>query len=173
MITLNALLVVSNVLIGTNGAFYKHTLYLERLTVDQNKQLCKAAKLKYGGNKKDLINRLLEEEQTDKFALEMKYVGLNVDAIKAMCRERNLQVSGNKFDLVLRILHCDNDSTPAGMTLKRAATDVVTAINAATGEVVEKHVPKKRKKAAPSASRIYTRVEKKIESVKQKKYQVS
>lgn len=89
-----------------------------------------------------------------------------------MCRERNLQVSGNKFDLVLRILHCDNDTTPAGATLKRAATDVVKEVDA-TGKVVEKHVPKKRKKPALSASRVYTRVQKKIESVTQKKYQVS
>eukprot|EP00956_Cyclotella_meneghiniana_P000593 scaffold642_cov75-Cyclotella_meneghiniana.AAC.11 len=91
--------------------------------------------------------------------------------LKGMCRERNLQVTGAKYDLVLRILHCDNDSTPEGATLKRAATDVVSTVDAVSGEVVEKRVPKKRKKAAPSASRIYTRVEKKIEAVKQKKYQ--
>ena len=138
--------------------------------MDQNKQLCKAAKLRHVGNKPDLIKRLLEEPQTEKYACEMKYIGTNVEQIKAMCREKNLQVTGTKFDLVLRILHCDNDSTPEGMTLKRAATDVVTTTNAA-GEVVQKHVPKKRKKAAPSASKVYTRVQKKIEAVNQKKYQ--
>ena len=117
------------------------------------------------------MDRLLEEPQTSIYAHEGKYIGLNVEQIKGKCRERNLQVSGNKFELVLRILHCDNDSTPEGQTLKRAATDVVTTTDAATGKVVEKHVPKKRKKAAPSASRIYSRVQKKIEAVTQKKYQ--
>jgi len=143
--------------------------WFERLTVDQNKQLCKAIKVRHVGNKKDLMDRLLENDQSSKYACE-KY-GINVDRLKAMCRERNLQVSGVKFDLVLRILHCDNSTTPEGSTLKRAATDVITTVDVATGTVVEKHVPKKRKKAKPSASKVYTRVDKKIESCKQKKYQ--
>ncbi|KAL7525649.1 hypothetical protein ACHAXR_001097 [Thalassiosira sp. AJA248-18] len=145
--------------------------WFERLTVDQNKQLCKATKLRHVGNKTELIDRLLEDEQTSKFAPEGKYISVNVDSIKSMCRERNLQVSGTKFDLVLRVLHCDNGTTPEGMKLKRAATDVITTVDAATGKKVEKHVPKKRKKAGPSASKVYTRVQKKIESVRQKKYQ--
>ena len=144
---------------------------LERLTVDQNKQLCRAAKLRCGGNKTDLTERLLEEEQTSKFGPENSFVALNVDQIKTMCRERNLQVSGNKFDLVLRILHHDNGTTPEGQTLKRAATDVIKSIDAKTGKVVEKHVPKKRKKSAHTTGKIYEQVKKKIESVKQKKYQ--
>ena len=153
--------------------FIHHLSYIlpERLTVDQNKQLCKAIKVRHGGNKKELMDRLLEDPQTSKFASEEKYCGINVESLKAMCRERNLQVTGVKFDLVLRILHCDNNSTPEGTTLKRAATDVITTVDSTTGQVVAKHVPKKRKKAAPSASKIYTRVDKKIESVKQKKYQ--
>lgn len=134
----------------------------ERLTVDQNKQLCKAAKLRHVGNKKELIARLLEEEQTSKYALEAHRVGLNVERIKAMCRERGLQVGGSKFDLVLRVLHCDNGTTPAGETLKRAA---------ATTDADPSGAPKRRKKAAPSASRVYARVQKKIEAVTQKKYQ--
>ena len=117
------------------------------------------------------MDRLLEDPQTSKFASEDKYIGINVESLKEMCRKRNLQVSGVKFDLVLRILHCDNNSTPEGTTLKRAATDVITTVDSTTGKVVEKHVPKKRKKAAPSASKIYTRIDKKIESGKQKKYQ--
>lgn len=145
--------------------------WFERLTVDQNKQLCKAAKLRHIGKKQDLIDRLLDKEQTSKFAPEGSYFSLNVDAIKSMCRERNLQVSGTKFDLVLRVLHSDNGTTPEGMTLKRAATNVITSVDSATGKTIEKHVAKKRKKAALSASRVYTRVQKKIESVKQKKYQ--
>lgn len=145
--------------------------WFERLTVDQNKQLCKAAKLRHGGKKQDLIDRLIDEPQTSMYACEVQYVGLNVEKIKTMCRERNLQVSGTKFDLVLRIMHSDNESTPAGTTLKRAATDVVKTVDATTGSVVEKHVPKKRKKAAISAIRVYTRVQKKIEAVSQKKYQ--
>ena len=146
--------------------------WFERLTIPQNKELCKAAKLRYGGSKKELIDRLLAEPQTSKYGPEGHHIGINVEMLKGMCRERNLQVTGAKYDLVLRILHCDNNSTPEGATLKRAATDVVSTVDAVSGEVVEKRVPKKRKKAAPSASRIYTRVEKKIEAVKQKKYQV-
>eukprot|EP00984_Skeletonema_dohrnii_P034580 scaffold33596_cov115-Skeletonema_dohrnii-CCMP3373.AAC.1 len=145
--------------------------WFERLSLDQNKQLCKAAKLRHGGTKKDLIERLLENEQTSQFGPEGNFFSLNVDAIKQLCRARNLQVSGQKFDLVLRILHCDNGTAPEGTTLKRAATQIVSEVDAATGQVVEKHVPKKRKKAAPSASKAYTRVQKKIEAVRQKKYQ--
>lgn len=146
--------------------------WFQRLTVAQNKDLCKAAKLRHGGSKKELIDRLMEDPQTSKFGHEGKYIGINVEMLKGMCRDRNLQVTGTKYDLVLRILHCDNSSTPAGATLKRAATDVVSTVDAVSGEVVEKRVPKKRKKSAPSATKIYTRVEKKIEAVKQKKYQV-
>lgn len=143
----------------------------ERLTLDQNKQLCRAAKLRVGGTKKQLIERLQEEDQTSKFGRE-GFLGFNVDGLKQLCRDRNLQVSGAKFDLVLRILHCDNGTTPEGQTLKRAATDVVKTTDAA-GRIVEKHVAKKRKKPAPSASKAYDRVMKKINSVTQKKYQVS
>ena len=146
--------------------------FSERLSLDQNKQLCKAAKLRHGGTKKDLIERLLDNEQTSQYGLEGNFFSLNVESIKQLCRARNLQVSGQKFDLVLRILHCDNGTTPEGTTLKRAATQIVSQVDAATGQVVEKHVPKKRKKAAPSASRAYSRVQKKIEAVTQKKYQV-
>eukprot|EP00562_Extubocellulus_spinifer_P014695 CAMPEP_0178572300 /NCGR_PEP_ID=MMETSP0697-20121206/18142_1 /TAXON_ID=265572 /ORGANISM="Extubocellulus spinifer, Strain CCMP396" /LENGTH=382 /DNA_ID=CAMNT_0020207005 /DNA_START=152 /DNA_END=1300 /DNA_ORIENTATION=+ len=145
--------------------------WFERLSVDQLKQLCKAAKLRHVGKKQELIDRLLDSPLTSKFGPEDKYCGINVESLKSMCRERNLQVSGAKFDLVLRILHHDNDSTPEGVTLKRAATEVATVVDAKTGEITEQHVPKKRKKAAPSASRVYTRVQKKIESVTQKKYQ--
>lgn len=143
----------------------------ERLNVDQLKQLCKAAKLRHVGKKQELVDRLLDSDITSKYGPEGKYVSLNVDNIKTMCRERNLQVTGSKFDLVLRVLHHDNGTTPEGTTLKRAATDVIKEVNATTGEVTEKHVPKKRKKAAPSASKVYSRVQKKIESVTQKKYQ--
>ena len=145
-------------------------LRAERLTVDQNKQLCKAAKLRHVGKKDELIERLCEDDQTSDYACEVHHIGLNVEQLKARCRQRNLQVSGSKFDLVLRILHCDNGTTPAGATLKRAATDVVTSVDA-TGKVVEQQVPKKRKKAAPSAKKTYDRVQKKIEAVTQKKYQ--
>jgi len=145
--------------------------WFERLNVDQLKQLCKAAKLRHVGKKQELIDHLLDSPITSKYGPEGKYVSLNVDAIKGMCRERNLQVSGSKFDLVLRVLHHDNGTTPEGTTLKRAATDVIKEVNTSTGEVTEKHVPKKRKKAAPSAAKVYTRVQKKIESVTQKKYQ--
>eukprot|EP00986_Skeletonema_menzelii_P011152 scaffold5669_cov144-Skeletonema_menzelii.AAC.15 len=145
--------------------------FSERLSLDQNKQLCKAAKLRHGGTKKDLIERLLDNEQTSQYGLEGNFFSLNVESIKQLCRARNLQVSGQKFDLVLRILHCDNGTTPEGTTLKRAAIQIVSQVDAATGQLVEKHVPKKRKKAAPSASRAYSRVQKKIEAVTQKKYQ--
>ncbi|KAL7525452.1 hypothetical protein ACHAXR_002886 [Thalassiosira sp. AJA248-18] len=138
--------------------------WFERLSLDQNKQLCKAAKLRYGGSKKELIGRLLGDEQTNKFAWEGKVIGMNVESIKALCRGRNLQVSGNKFDLVLRVLHCDNGTTPEGMTLKRAAAPSSATTNATVAK-------KPRKTPALSAKRVYTRVQKKIEAVTQKKYQ--
>jgi hypothetical protein len=120
--------------------------------LDQNKQLCKAAKLRHGGTKKELIERLMDDDQTSQFGIEGKYIGLNVEAIKQMCRQRNLQVSGQRFDLVLRILHNDNDSTPEGKTLKRAATETVTTLDTKTGEVVEKQVPGRRRPHLPAES---------------------
>src|SRR6056300_1371806 len=71
--------------------------FKERLSVDQNKQLCKAAKLRHSGTKKELIERLMGDNQTSQFGIEGKYIGLNVEAIKQMCRQRNLQVSGQRF----------------------------------------------------------------------------
>ena len=65
---------------------------IERLNVDQLKQLCKAAKLRHVGKKQELVDRLLDSPITSKYGPEGKYASLNVDNIKNMCRERTFRL---------------------------------------------------------------------------------
>ena len=108
--------------------------FSEYLSLDQNKQLCKAAGLRYGGTKKDMIGRLLDNEPTAIFAGAPLFHGYVADWIKRLCRVRNLSDSGQKFDLVLRILRYDNGTTPEGASRKRAATQIDSEVDAAAGE---------------------------------------
>jgi hypothetical protein len=159
--------------------------WFQGLTVGELKQLCKATNLKHTGNKPDLVLRLVQDESATRFAFERKQkysvVGVNMDDIKQLCRDKLLQVSGNKLDLVLRILHHDHDSTPAGTTLKRSAHEVETVVNETTGETTTTRVAKKPKISAsgttmstlrkPNKQVVYNKIQKKIESHKQKKFQ--
>jgi hypothetical protein len=159
--------------------------WFQGLTVEELKQLCKATNLKHTGNKPVLVLRLVQDESATRFALERKHkysvVGVNMDDIKRLCREKLLQVSGNKLDLVLRILHHDHDSTPAGTTLKRSAHEVETLVNEITGETTTTRVAKKPKMSAsgtpmstlrkPNKQVVYNKIQKKIESHTQKKFQ--
>ena len=160
--------------------------WFQGLTLEELKQLCKAANLKHTGNKANLVLRLVQDESATRFAFERKHkysvVGVNMDDIKRLCRDKLLQVSGNKLELVLRILHHDHDSTPAGTTLKRSAHEVETVVNEATGETTTTRVAKKPKISAsgttitttlrkPSKQVVYNKIQKKIESHTQKKFQ--
>jgi hypothetical protein len=156
--------------------------WFQGLTVEELKKLCQATKLKHTGNKADLVLRLVENESSTRFSFERKHkysvVGVNMDDIKRLCRDKLLQVGGNKLDLVLRILYHDHDSTPAGVTLKRAAHEIETVVNETTGETTTSRVAKKPKSVdASSAARkpnyqvVYNKIQKKIESHTQKKYQ--
>jgi hypothetical protein len=131
--------------------------WFEGRTCQELKTLCKAAKLPVSGTKPQLGKHLMEHA----FTAKLEYQSL--PCLKETCRKRLLQVSGSKYDLILRILY---DEYQTG-TAKRAATEAVT--DEATGETMQ--VLKKKRKTAPTPPRLYERVCKKIESVRQKKYQ--
>jgi hypothetical protein len=131
--------------------------WFEGKTCPELKTLCKAAKLTVSGTKPQLARRLMEHE----FTAKLEYQSL--PCLKETCRERLLQVSGSKYDLMLQILYAEYQTG----TAKRAATEVVT--DEATGETTQ--VIKKKRKTAPTPPRLYEKVQKKIESVRQKKYQ--
>jgi hypothetical protein len=139
--------------------------WFEELSAGQCKELCKAVKVKCSGAKKDIIERLLDQEFLVQYATNFKGYMIKIDALKDECRKRMLQVSGNKFDLVLRIVQHEHGT--GGDTLKRAATSIV--VDETSG--IEKHVAKKRKPSKPSPSTMYTRIQKKIQACSQKKYQ--
>jgi hypothetical protein len=131
--------------------------WFEGRTCQELKTLCKAAKLQVSGTKPQLGNRLMEHVYTAKLEFE------SLPCLKEKCRERLLQVSGSKYDLVLRILY---DEYQTG-TAKRAATEVVT--DETTGETTQ--VLKKKRKTAATPERLYDKVCKRIEAVRQKKFQ--
>ncbi|OEU10963.1 hypothetical protein FRACYDRAFT_246064 [Fragilariopsis cylindrus CCMP1102] len=139
--------------------------WFEELDAGQCKELCKAVKVKCSGTKKDIIERLLDQEFLVQYAINFKGYMVKIDALKDECRKRMLQVSGNKFELVLRIVQHEHGT--GGDTLKRAATSIV--VDETSG--IETHVAKKRKPSKPSPSTMYTRIQKKIRSCSQKKYQ--
>ncbi|OEU10505.1 hypothetical protein FRACYDRAFT_247042 [Fragilariopsis cylindrus CCMP1102] len=140
-------------------------IWFEELNASQCKELCKAVKVRCSGTKKNIIERLLDQEFLVQYAINLKRYMIKIDALKAECRKRMLQVSGNKFDLVLRIVQHEHGT--GGDTLKRPATSIV--VDETSG--IEKHVAKKRKPSKPSPSTMYTRIQKKIRSCSQKKYQ--
>lgn len=126
--------------------------WFETCTVAQLKDLCKACKLPVSGTKGDLCSRLMANDKALNYGEERQTY------LKSLCKEKFLVQSGNKYDQVLRLLHNEYGTG----TVKRAATE----IDDATG----KEVLKKRK-TTPSAKMMYTRVEKKMRAVSQKKYQ--
>ena len=136
--------------------------WYERLTVDELKQICRAAKLAVKGTKKIIIERLLESDSTRKYGREGMW-GTNMNSLKGECADRNLVQSGTKLTLVLRILQKDNDTNPEATAAATKRPPPPPDVAAAA--------KKKRKPAKPDLDKIYDRVQKKIESVKQKKYQ--
>jgi len=138
--------------------------WYERLTVDEIKQICRAAKLPVTGAKKVLIERLIENESTNDYAWEGPVIGCNLAILKSRCQQRNLLLSGTKFSLVLKIVQHDHGSAPeaTAAATKRPAPQNVDGAGAPA---------KKRKQATPDLGKIYEKVNKKIESCRQKKYQ--
>jgi hypothetical protein len=131
--------------------------WFEGRTCQELKTLCKAAKLQVSGTKPQLGNRLMAYVHTAHLETE------SLPCLKEACRQRLLQVSGSKYDLMLRILY---DEYETG-TAKRAATEAVT--DETTGETMQ--VLKKKRKTAATPERLYDKVCKRIEAVRQKKFQ--
>lgn len=103
-----------------------------------------------------VVQRLL----TDK---TVSYYGFSGNGLlKQDCKEHMLVQSGNKYDLLLRLLH----HTLGTGTAKRVATETVIIDGGK-----ELQVLKKRAKTILKPETLYTRVQKKIHSVQQKKYQ--
>jgi len=144
--------------------------WFEELNATQCKELAKASKLKLSGPKKDLVQRLADHDFVGRFGGNKKAKRwmsgdmVTIDELKGECRKRLLQVTGTKYDLVLRIIQHEHGT--GGDSLKRAATEITTDGNGNTTQVI-----KKRKPSKPSPSTFYTRVQKKIIAVDQKKYQ--
>ena len=137
--------------------------WYERLTVDELKQICRAANLPVTGTKKVIIERLLNNESTNDYAWEGQAIGCNVGQLKSRCQERNLVQSGTKLSLVLRIVQYDHGSAPEAT----AAATKRPAPQNADGAAAKK----KRKPAKPDLEKIHDKVLRKIESCSQKKYQ--
>jgi len=132
--------------------------WFETLSVAQLKDLCKAAKVRVSGTKPNLCQRLLSDNYIRSFG------HCNQNQIKYELKEKMLVQSGNKYTQVLRLVQNEKGTGQA----KRAATE--TIIDGKTGEEVQ--VLKKRK-IIPKPETMYTRIEKKIKSVSQKKYQTN
>ena len=130
--------------------------WFETCTSDQLKALCKASKLQVSGTKALLCQRLLTNPGAS------KYVNHSQAILKQNCKDKLLVQSGKKFDLILRLLHAEFGTGEA----KRAATETIT--DESTGKQVQ--VLKKRK-TIPSPKALYTRVEKKLKSSSQEKYE--
>jgi len=150
--------------------------WFERIKADELKQICRAAKLPIKGTKKDIIARLLENDGTSEYAAEGKWIGTTVESLKAKCKERYLVQSGTKLTLVVRIVEHDHSSNPdANSTMLAAAKKRSAPSDNGDGADVDGIVAakKKRKRAPPrpKPEKIYVKVQKKVESVRQKKYQ--
>jgi len=122
--------------------------WFERLSGDELKSLCVAAKLKISGSKAVLVERLMESPHTARFGEEYKPVsyssktdevssgnfGVTLDELKSEMRKRELPVTGNKVTLVLRLLQNEHGTqTPTTTTTKRVAddgTEVVVVVDA-------------------------------------------
>lgn len=130
--------------------------WFESCNATQLKALCKAANQPVSGSKAALVERLIDLNYTRKLGLS------SIATLKHQLKENLLVQSGAKYELVLRLLHARFGSG----TAKRAATE--TAVDEETGEskeILKKH----RVTVTPKA--LYTRVQKKIQAVSQKKYQ--
>ena len=137
--------------------------WFETLTIPQIKELCKACKLKpLTGTKMELCQRLLDNSSTKSYGYNYN----TITNLKRTCKEKNLIQSGNKYDLVLRLIQNDHGTGQS----KRTTTTTTTT----TGEEQQDEVvitTKKRKINPPKPETMYKRMEKKMKSVSQKKYQ--
>lgn len=131
--------------------------YFETLTTAQLKDMCKAGKLKQSGTKAELCQRLLENEFIRPF------IWCTQNQLKAELKEQMLVQSGSKYEQILRLIHHKYGTGQ----VKRAATDTVTDESGETKQVL------KKRKINPKPETMYTRIEKKIKSVQQKKYQTN
>jgi hypothetical protein len=87
---------------------YKKT-WFDSLSMDQLRDLCRAANISHTNrNKLDVTILLCEKEISSSFESS------TVKSIKDMCRSRSLPVTGNKYQLVLRILAHDSLKATTG-----------------------------------------------------------
>ena len=130
--------------------------WFETLNASQLKDLCKASKLKVSGTKAELCGRLFADSRIRDIGLSTQF------HLKNSLKEKMLVQSGNKYAQVLRLI---NYEWGTGQ-VKRAATQIV--IDQETGETVQ---TLKKRKINPKPETIYMRIQKKVKSASQKKYQ--
>jgi hypothetical protein len=134
--------------------------WFEECTVDQLKQLCKAATLPVSGTKPQLVNRLLINDNTS------QYVDESAAYLKDQCRKKGLKVGGKKIDFVLRLLQ-DQFSAQTGIEPPRAQG----TFDPETG----KFQPKQRAKSMklPDPTKLSERMQKKAYPPNEVKYKWS
>ena len=162
--------------------------WFARLTVDELKKLCRAAKLAVSGAKGDLTSRLLECDATARYGAEARAPsishhsftfsagkqGVSVDGLKDELKNRALSGTGSKFELVLRLLHHEPGTGDVGAaTPKRTAAvetnaDGSPVLDAATGQPVLKK--RKPNTAIPNLDKLRERIEKKLYPAGQDKW---
>jgi len=155
--------------------------WFARLSVDDSKKLCRAAKMPVSGAKKTLIGRLLDSDTTCRYGAEARAAsfsynsfsmgkdGVSVDGLKEELKKRGLVQSGSKFELVLRLLqheHGTGDAAAAAAATPKLAAAVETnedgspVLDGATGLPVLKK--RKPNTAMPNLDKLRERVEKKV-----------
>ena len=119
--------------------------FLSTLTISQLKDLCKSKNLTVGGNKGDLIQKLLNGSQsvlpsskTSNTSSSSAYDNLSVKDLQSLCWAQGLTVSSTKKDLLLTL------ATSSKSKSSKPSTNNATLSNAA--------LPKKNSSSTSSAS---------------------
>ena len=156
--------------------------WFERLTVDEIKQLCRAAKLPVSGSKGDVVSRLLDSDATSHFGSERRAAsfswktgtfnmgkdGVSVDDLKRELRNLSLPVTGSKHALVLRLLqHTHGTGGETGAPKRAAAASSNANIDAYDAEgnpvpPMAKKASKPKPPARPNLEKLRERIVKKI-----------
>ena len=133
----------------------KHETFFDSLVLTQLKELCKAVALPVSGSKNALVQRLLGDDKAG------KYCHSSLTSLKDECKRELLVQTGKKYDLILRLLHKQVGTGSA----KRAITQ---RVKNEKGELIE--VVKKKRRIQLTPDSIYTKIQKKIHSIEQTKY---
>lgn len=117
--------------------------WYNRLSGQELKSLCRAARLPVSGRKSELVKRLVDDETSSILASE------SVRWLESACRENLLRRTGRKYDLILRLLR----HTKKSGKVKNQKTESVHLLTV------------KRRKEAMEPQSVYIKVEKQIQEI--------